>query len=765
MESLPPKQQGLRSSTLKRPLSLWSREARIIADPEGSVRSFESYSEGRALFGFERQWFYKMQAGVLVQAQKTDWSVKASPRLLQFSARLFDCLEAVQSVRFLPGSTIGYARAVRLRNAGQSQLRLRVIGMFDPTAAQFESSGRWGSIGLNAFNRDSHVAMDEVSDPPSARVIGTVAQPSRFYMTTSRPKAQELVASGELPEATAGMSGQVIVLSLHDLDLAPGETRELTSVSIYNPTKLEDALGDFREVQKGEKRANGPLPFIACSSQQLADAAAWAASELESSGHASDVLDQFECLTANSLLDHSRLPQSFDRAKASVRKDGAIPHSAAQLEPGVLETALALQGFSRHLVLAQDKRLSRSQYPTIRKMAVYLMSASNEFTVRCDMSVPQGWRRRLGRGYPTGEIPEVLLAVAGSLAAAAQAAVQVARQEDAARFKERSELLCETVRKRLTDERGFLSLCLDSGGRLRAEETIDMAVAAYRHPFNQASEQAAVHRLMEPDFETPYGPRCVPTTNQVYFNRTYGSGQLGGYWTRAALAYVLVCYRAGLAGIGSLTLQKVAKLVTEDSARMRGSVGEFPLWADFEGGEVHGEDSDRVAAARLVEGLIFGEGGVLLSASGASLSPPGASSLGWIIASDIWLGEPVTFFVGRAAGRAHTFFSAGRVQGRGATRFASAEPLEAPARGVFAVSFSGPGQVICLGNSSGSAALAKMSFAPRAHELSKRLSTPLEALDPSAGSWEKVGTLRVLPVMTFDANLGPGEWKAFRVAA
>ncbi len=764
MESLPPRQQALRSSTLKRPLSLWSRDARITADPEGSVRSFESYSEGRALFGFERAWLYKMQAGVLVQAQKTDWSVKANPNLMQFSGRLFDCLEVVQSVQFLPGATTGYARAVRLRNAGQSQLRLRIIGMFDPTAAQFESSGRWGSIGLNAFNRDSHIAMDEVSDPPSARVIGTVPQPSRFYMTTSRPKAQDLVASGELPEATAGMSGQVIVLSLHDLDLAPGETRELAFVSIYNPTKLEDALGDFRGVQKGERRVNGAHPLVACSSQQLADAAAWAASELESQGH-SDALDQLECLTANSLLNLSHLPRSFDRAKASVRRDGAVPHSAAQAEPGVLETALALQGFSRHLVLAQDKRLSRSQYPTMRKMAMYLMSASKDFTVRCDKSVPQGWRRHLGRGFPTGEIPEVLLAVAGSLAVASQAAVQVAKPEDAARFKERSELLCETVRKRLTDERGFLSLCLGSGGRLRAEEAIDMAVAAYRHPFNQAYEQAAVHRLMEPDFETPYGPRCVPTTNQVYFNRTYGSGQLGGYWTRAALAYVLVCYRAGLPGIGSLTLQKIAKLVTEDSARMRGSVGEFPLWADLEGGEVHGEDSDRVAAARLVEALIFGEGGVLLGASGASISPPGSSSLGWIMVSDVWLGEPVTFFVGRAAGKAHTFFSAERVQGKGATRFSSAEPLEAPARGVCAVSLSGPGQVICLGNSSSSSVLARVSFAPRAHELSKRLSTPLESLEPSTGSWEKVGTVRVLPVMTFEANLRPGDWKAFRVAA
>ena len=55
-------------------------------------------------------------------------------------------------------------------------------------------------------------------------------------------------------------------------------------------------------------------------------------------------------------------------------------------------------------------------------------------------------------------------------------------------------------------------------------------------------------------------------------------------------------------------------------------------------------------------------------------------------------------------------------------------------------------------------------FAPRGPELSTRLSASLDAYDPAKGTWSKVGSLRVLPKMTFEASLGPGEWKAFRLS-
>jgi len=765
VEALPVRTPGLRASAVRRPLALRMRDYRLLLDPDGSLRSFDSLRERRAVFGFERLSIYKVQAGVVVQGQRPDWAIRVSPRQAQLSGRIFDALEVAQSVEFFRGASSGYLRKVKLRNAGTTQLTLRLIDVLDPTASQLgEVTMKWGALGVNAFNRGSHVAMDEISDLQSARVVGSLPSPKKLFMTTDRTRVRDLVNAGELGDSTAGMSGQVIIVTLHELDLAPSETKDVTFVSIYNPAKLEEALTDFGRLQGDWKPPRREGMLIAASSSSLTEAAAWATTSLDSARYESEGLDLFESLKAISFVDKEGAASIIENARRLLRKDGAVPHSSDQREPGVLESAVLLKAVSAYLLMARDKKVSRSLYPLVKKLASFLMAASKEYSLKTDPALPQGWRRSLGRGYPAGEIPEVTLGAVGGLAGAAQVARQVAKTEDAGKFRERAEMLAEMVRKRLVDERGFLSLCLDSSGRLRSDETIDMAVATYRHGFLASAEQAATHRLLEKDFETPYGPRTVPNSNRLYFNPSYGQGQLGGFWTRAALAHALVCYRVGLAGIGSLSLEKVAKLAVEESVKLGGSPGEFPFWVDVEGREFHGERSDPVAAARLVEGLLEGELGFEFGPGTVSISPSNSSSLKWVLASEVWAGEPITVFVGRGGGKSYAFASGSRLEVRQGERFAKAELLDLPIRGLHAVSLHGPGQVICIGNSSAAPARSSVSFAPRAAELSKRLSTPLEEYDRTNGSWAKVSSLRVFQTMTFDAALGPGEWKVFRVS-
>jgi len=765
VEALPGRTPGFRASAIKKPLVLRMRDYRILLDPDGSLRSFDSLPERRAVFGFERLSIYKVQAGVVVQGQRPDWVIRVTPRQAQLAGKVFDAIEVAESVEFFQGASSGYLRRVKLKNAGTAQVTLRLIDVLDPTASQLsEVSMGWGALGVNAFNRGSHVAMDEVSDLPSARVVGSLPSPKKLFMTTDRARVRDLISAGELGEPTAGTSGQVIILTLHELDLAPSETKSVTFVSIYNPAKLEEALSDFGRIQEDWKPLHRQGPIIAASSPSLTESATWAIAALESARHESDGLDRFELLKALSFVDREGALSVIEGARHLLRRDGSMPHSSNQTESGSLESALLLQAVSAHLLLARDKKLTRSLYPLVKKLASFLMASSKEYTLRTEPALPQGWRRSLGRGYPAGEIPEISLAAAGGLAGAAQVARQVAKTDDAGRFRERAEMLAEMVRKRLVDERGFLSLCLEPSGRLRGDETIDMAVAAYRHGFLASAEQAAVHRLLEKDFETPYGPRTVPNSNRLYFNSSYGQGQLGGFWTRAALAHALLCYRVGLAGIGSLSLEKVANLAAEDCVRLGGSPGEFPYWVDVEGREAHGEDSDPVAAARLIEGLLEGELGLEFAAATVSFSPALSSSLKWVLASEVWAGEPVTIFVGRGGGRAHAFASGSRLEVKHGIRFAKAELLEMPVRGLYGVSLHGPGQAICLGNSSVVPARTPVNFAPRAPELSKRLTTPLEEYDRASGSWVKASTLRVFPTMSFETSLGPGEWKAFRVS-
>lgn len=765
VESLPARAQGLRASSMKRPLGLQMGGSRIVVDPDGSVRVFRSLREKRALFGYEQVWLYKVQAGIVVQAPKPDWAFRLSPRSAHFTGRVFDSVEVVQSVEFYSGASMGYLRRLKLRNGGQGTIKLRALELSDPTAAHYgETSGTWGSLGMNAFNRESHVAMDEVSDPPSARVIGAAPSPSKFYMTTNSSRAQELVAAGDLPDATAGMSGQVLVLSSHEMELAPGEGKELAFGLLYNAGKLEDALSDFGRLQSGERQPELRRPVVATSEMNVTEAAAWAASALEGAAFADDPLDRYEALRAVTYLDPASARSIIAESKLALRKDGSLPHSLQQARAGTLETAVFLQAAAAHLSMAQDKKMARASYPFVKKLAGYLLASSKEFTVQTDPALPQGWRRNLGSGYPTGEIPEVALAVAGALAGASQVAREASKSVDAGKLRERAEMIADHVNKKLLDERGYLALCRDTSGRLRNDETVDMAVAAYRRAPKPSAHQAAAHRLLEKDFDTPYGPRCVPTTNQLYFNRAYGRGQLGAVWTRAVLAHALVCYRAGLPGMGSLTLGKVSRLVIDDAQRLGGTPGEFPQWVDVDAREVHGEEPDLVAAARFIEALLEGELGLPAGSEREPLSPPASSGLGWLMASDIWVGEPSSFFLGRWAGKPHLFFSGSRVDSKVGAKFGKSERIELPVRGVYGVTFHSPGQIVCLGNSTASQARFAVSFSPRAADLSRRLSTPLETYEPSTGSWTKSGSLRVSPTMAFDASLEPNGWKVVRVS-
>jgi hypothetical protein len=764
-EPLQGKVQGFRSSALRKPISLRLNGFRILVDADGSVRSFDSLGEGRSLFGREHLWLYKVREGVVIPSGRSEWSVRPAPSSAQFGAKAFDTVDVAQSVDFFRGSSSGYLRKFSLKNSGTSSVSLRLIWILDPTAAQLGVVAETrGSLGVNAFNRGSHIAMDEISDPPSARVVGSLPEPRRFFMTADKSKALDLLQVGELPDPTAGMSGQVLIMSQHDLDLAPSETKDVTFASLYNQSRLEEALSDFSRIQSGDRPAPSRGPVFACSSQTVSDAAGWAVSALDGLSFVPDLLDRYEALVAVALVDADETKSILQAAKTSLLRDGSVPHSLDPTAGGVLESALLLDGASRFLLQSEDKKLTRSLYSTVRKVASYLLAVSKDATVLTDPSLPQGWRRLIGRGYPTGEIPEVSLAAAAGLVRAAKVSKQMSKSQDSGKFRERSDMIIDRVRKHLLDERGFLCLCLDNSGRQRGDETIDMAVAAARHPFLESAEQATAHRLLEKDFETPYGPRTVPQSNRLYFNPSYGQGQLGGFWTRAALSHALLCYRVGLAGIGSLALERVAKLVMEDMVKLGSSPGEFPAWVNVEAKEAGGKETDVVAAARFVECLVEGELGMDTEGEEPSFSPSLTSSLNWTLAAGLFAGGAATVFAGRGGGKAHAFAAGSRVSVVQGEKYSSAERLEPPARGMHAVSFYGPGQAICVGSSSTVPLRGSLKFTPRAPELGKRLSTPLEEFDRTKGSWARVANLRVLPTMTFDVSLQPGDWKAFRIS-
>jgi len=755
---------GFRSSTLKRPMTLSFGDCRLSVDPDGSASSLDSLLEARALFGRSQLCFYKVQAGVVVPAPRVDWSVQLSPCFASLSGRIFDC-DVVQSFEPPSAATSGYVRKVMIRNSGTSRISFRLVALSDPTAAHFGSRRyKWGSLGLEAFNRDRHVAMDEVSDSGRARVIGTFPPPERFYMTIDKSRAAELMQDGNLPEKTSGMSGHVLVLSIHEFDLAPSGSKELLFASVYNRNGVEEALSALERLGEEKRTPAAERPSLDCSSQRVSAAFDWAAASIRSARFEADILDRIEAIAGMEYIDSQAVGSMVEETGALVGRDGFLKHSQKWSKPGVLESSLFISAVCRHLTLVGDRKATRRYHTLLKRMAKALVAMSNDGVLRLDRELPQGWRRCVVTGYPAGEIPEVSLAAAGALRDVGAVSSLLGKSEGAAAYRERSELIAEGIIRRARGPSGFLRPEAEAGGNGRKGETIDMAIAAYRNPSLRSVASSAVHRLLEDDFGTPYGPRTVPTSDRTCFHSTYGQGQLGGYWTRAALAAACLAYASALPGVGSMMVEKVARLVLEDALKLGGVPGEFPYWVDVEGDEVGGDGSDPVAASRFIQAVVEGELGFELARGAPALDPPALSTIGWILARDIQVGERVSVFVGRGGGRASVFAACRRVELGGGRRFGSCEEARVSPDEAHGISFYGPGQVVCVGNSSLAPVKAHIAFAGRAPGLAKRLSTPLEELEPGTGTWNKIGSLRVSPQLAFDAPLGPGEWKAYRIS-
>ena len=737
---------------------LRARGATLRLCRDGSCSWLRSESEDRLVFGKEAMYFYKLQQGVKIRAGKVEWRPSLWPDSASIGCRLFETLDVRQSFAVRGGNCISSIRRVTLSNSGASQIRVRVISVHDTTAVHSDAP-KWGSMGVNAFNRSSHVAMDEVAGPGGCRVIGSSPPPATIYMTSDPTRATDIVQRGELPDTTAGMSGQIIVMTQRDFELSPGESSEAVYISVYSSERLEDSLSEFNRLTK-----DSCSPFlVGCaysSDPSLAAALGWARSVVLNAEFERDVLDRAEALTAIAVTDEQAALRAVQSLISEVRKEGSLPHSSDRSQPGVLETAVFLAAASLYCSLSADKKYVRSLYSPLRRAAQFLMVMSEGEMVQTGASLPHGWRRRLGRGYPTFVLPEVNLAVVSALLSFSSVAGRLSKGKEAALYRERAELILSNVKRRLVLESGDLALNLDEKGVVHTEVTADQAVALYRHQLDENVSSGTVHRLLEKDFETGYGPRTVPTSNGTYFNSSYGEGQIGGYWTRAALSHALVAYRSGLSGIGSLILSRVSRLVAFDAPSFGATPGTVPYWVNVEKREFGSEESDPVAAARLLEAAVFGELGLRVSSGGPVAEPPSTSSIGWLLIDDI-LRQNCTVFVGRS-GRVKLVVVSLPLVPSGGVGYQKCEKVQSERPLVVRV-FHGPGQGILVCNTGQSPASGTVSFQPRDARMLKSLSVWLEEMDQTGGEWKRVQQLRVLQEMSFQASLRPLSWRFFRL--
>jgi len=770
----------LPASQLKRSVYLFRGDLKARVEPDGSSLWVQSATARKLLFGRETTEVFKIQSGVKIVVKPQDVLVRASPSSVSYAPRGQERVQVVHSVRLVAGECGGSVRTVRLTNRGDAVAKLRVLTLHDPTSLNHRRErDPPGEIGVNAFNRQDQVVMDDVGDTTGVRVVAFSPRPSIIYMTKDKSRAAELLALGELPESSLGMSGSVLLLTQHDVELPPGATAEVRSVSVYHSSSLESALNaSALPPTEGETEAPEPRGMeFASSSASVSFAFDWAKAVLFAIEGEGNLAERLWSGVALSMMRGDYFEKLVESVGRNLRKDGTICYSEAptggeQAErAGPVETSLFLLSACAYLTArARDKKLLKRWYPRMKKAGDGLAGLLSEGLIPSSPRSPDGWRRRLGAGFPTGYSAEVNLLALRALKDASTIAYLAGKGSDSAKFRELSVRLLTALNEKLRDsESGALALNVDGRGVVHKEVTVDQAIGlSYCSP-DQNLASSVVHRLLEKDFETGYGPRTVPGSNNLYYSPSYGEGQLGGYWTRAALSHAILAYLSGYPSIGSAQLEKVARLVHLDAERIGGMPGEIPYWIDTERRQVMGAGSDPVAASRFIEAVVFGEVGLSLGSQGVSFKVPEASQLKWLLIHDLDLGKRGSIFVGRTAKRAFvalTFEQEALEDSSGTTstawRFPECERIHGQAGLEEVLFWDNNSSLLCLGNSSAYQYSGLLSITLRSKSFSTALFAQMEELQQETGLWGAAERVKLLKRLETKVDLRPNSWKMFR---
>jgi hypothetical protein len=771
-------------SQLKRSIYLFRRDLKARVEPDGSSSWVHSADARKLLFGREAAEVFKIQSGVKIAVRTQDALVRATPTSVSYAPRGQDKIQAAHSVRLASGDCAGWVRSVKVSNRGEGLAKVRVLTLHDPTSLNYRRErDPPGEIGVNAFNRHDQVVMDDVGDTTGVRVIGFSPRPSIIYMTKDRSRAAELLALGELPESSLGMSGSVILITQHDFDLPPGSSAEVRSVSVYHPSSLESALSSAAQLTANADAAEARGAEFVSSSASINFAFDWAKAALFAMEGETDLAERLWCGVALSMMRGDYFEKLLESLKRSFRKEGAVRYSDASgpgertERAGPVETSLFLSSVCAYLsARAGDKKLVRKWYPQVKRAADALAGMTSDGLVTSSAESPDGWRRRLGAGFPTGHTAEVNLLATRGLRDASTVAYLAGKGSDSAKFRELSVRLLSALNEKLRDsESGVLALNVDGRGVVHKEITIDQAVGLSFFSPDQNLASSVVHRLLEKDFETGYGPRTVAGSNNLYFSPSYGEGQLGGYWTRAAISHAILAYLTGYPSIGSAQLEKVARLVHLDAERLGGMPGEIPYWIDTERRQIVGSGTDPVAASRFIEAVLFGEVGLALGSQGPRLKVPEASQLKWLLLHDLDLGRRGSVFVGRSAGRAvvvstfeqEALEDSSRASAPGVSttslRFPECERLGGQG-GLEGVQFwDGNSSLLCLGNASSSAYSGVLNVPLRSKSFSTALFAQMEELKQETGLWSAVERVKLLSRLETKVELKPSSWKLLRL--
>jgi Bacterial alpha-L-rhamnosidase 6 hairpin glycosidase domain len=420
------------------------------------------------------------------------------------------------------------------------------------------------------------------SQPNWVRVFGATVPVTAYETTSNASQISDISHMCPLTNDTSVTGGHMLGALQVDLDLRPGERREIAFVMAFSADGEEAALATFAAALDVRRALDETIAFyqemvrpaeVLTPDPVINDGAVWAKVNMlrvmadyptgpaftNNPSHSSAVVgrDAFWFVYG---CDHLReafschLLRNFARRQEKTGKIVEFYNAVTgESEDDGLNindnTPLFILAVNHHWRSSGHWNCLNEFYPAVIRAARHIVSQENEQgLVWCTATGEEthgiiGWRNIIPHWRISGAVTEVNAECAAALRAAGHMAENLGRADEAEEFRAAAVRLTQAINEHLLNpENGMYYLDIDVDGMVRTDVTADEVFPVM---FRVAPEGVAfriVSRLNVSDFWTEAGLRTV-STEDVEYDPSGRLGLLGGVWPGVTWWYAFAAAR------------------------------------------------------------------------------------------------------------------------------------------------------------------------------------------------------------------------------
>ena len=619
----------------------------------------------------------------------------------------------VDETVFLPLATgddpcVAYYQ-VSVVNAGATPRALRVFAF-----------GRLcGALGADMVARhdgalDALVAHNQ-GRPDAVRVFGCVGAAPLAAHETSRDfgRVYDILHARDLSGDTS-VEGDIVAALQINLDLRPGERRDIAFVLAFSAHGEDDAAAVYRAARDAGAPLDDTIAYVAeatALSQVLTPDPVINQGALWSKVNMLRVMARYpqgpaftnEPGVSHNVVardaawfvygsDHFR--QDFSRALLDTLArlqypDGKIPEYYSALDGTVEDyglnindnTPLFILAVNHHYRAAGDDAWLRATYPAVAKAAHYILAQRDERgLVSCTADDERGnvwaiasWRNIIPGYHLNGAVTEINAECAAALRAAGHLAGNAGRPAEEARaLLDAGDTLRETMNELLLNpENGLYYLNIDTDGAIHTDVTGDQVFPVMFRVCDDETGFRIISRLNYPDFWTPAGLRTA-SSGDLRYDPAANVGLIGGVWPGLSWWYAFAAARYHPEVMVKALATSFAHYAA-DPRRNNTVPGQFSEWFDGESFVNRGMRLSPWEPPRFLWAAVEGVCGVVLQPGHPRVNPLIPATWRWVALRRLpYHDVEISFFAAREQGGTDAL----RLRLYATTRVVTDDPLE-----------------------------------------------------------------------------------------